>query len=94
MSQDPDLDSLATLCKVMKGLIERFGKLPSPNIPFDCEALVGTIANQQLSGKAAQTLLGRLRVVCSPKNSERLPVTDSVILFDVQLGRNAALNGL
>ena len=64
------LAHLKAVDPVLGAIIERVGPARIPQRPASFDALVSAIVNQQLSGKAAETIYGRLRDALAPKEVE------------------------
>jgi len=66
------LDALKKKDKKLAAIIDRFGYLEREVNPDVFSALIGSIISQQISSKAAQTVTGRLNVLCEGISPEKL----------------------
>jgi 3-methyladenine DNA glycosylase/8-oxoguanine DNA glycosylase len=82
---------LSSADKRLARLIERVGPCSLELSPFPTtfDALMRSIAYQQLTGKAAQTILGRVKELFAPKS----PSPERLLELEVELLRKAGLSG-
>lgn len=88
---------LDSLCPVMKGLIETHGPCPMPTDKAQgaYDSLFRAIVFQQLSGKAASTILGRVIALFDPKLegvTPAFPEPEAVLAIDDEALRGAGLS--
>ncbi len=74
------VDHLKSADPVLAGIIERVGPLRMQYREPVFETLVRSIAFQQLNGKAAATIFGRLRCACLNSSADDSPLTPESIL--------------
>jgi DNA-3-methyladenine glycosylase II len=93
LSYDPDLARrhLAQADPVMGGLIARVGEFTLRPQPAQSlfAALLQSIVYQQLTGKAAATILGRVRSACAPR---RFPTPRDILDIPSERLREAGLS--
>ena len=83
MNQKPvqhAINHLKSADPVMAGIIERVGPFRMQYREPAFETLVRSIAFQQLNGKAAATIYGRLRCACLDSSTDEFPLTPESVL--------------
>jgi len=82
---------LAAACPVMAALIARVGplKISRPDYAEPYEALISAVAHQQLHGKAAMTILGRLQTL----GGGAVPAPASLLAFSDESLRACGFSG-